>query len=53
MTHADRNSLALQLQNVPYFAGLDAAALGELADLVIDRGFGGLGRLSRILNSSA
>ena len=33
MTHADRNSLALQLQNVPYFAGLDATALRELAGL--------------------
>lgn len=33
MTHADRNTLALQLQNVPYFAGLDATALRELAGL--------------------
>lgn len=33
MTHSDRDRLCEHLQRVPYFAGLDAAALRELAAL--------------------
>lgn len=33
MTHADRSNLVRQLQNTPYFTGLDAGALRELAGL--------------------